>query len=324
MIPALKKHLVAGTLTALLCMAFAVCIASQPASPGPHLSDSVSFNEKAKWLRHHLNDQNCDIVVLGSSMALNNFNADSFRSRWPSKIINTGFWGASPGDALSILRTTLKICTPKLILFPTYFGDYIYNNQKLDFDSFTKFLLDDSITSLIYAYAHNVDLKYFIDNALRSRQANYRDRLLYASLNFDWSGGVGLACQNFIVDSNRWDGHRSFSPLPQPLQESIDAIGELARLAKAHGALFIVAVTPMRLAAEEALPLAPIMSLWEKVEGVIRASEGYFFRGRTEQFNDSLFTDFAHLNICGAKKWTAALLTEFNSTISQRVLSNRR
>jgi hypothetical protein len=91
----------------------------------------------------------------------------------------------------------------------------------------------------------------------------------------------------------------------------------IARMAKERGALFVVAVTPIRQIAEETLNPAAINAMWDKLETVIKRYGGHFTRRRGEQLDDSLFTDFAHLNACGAERWTKALVTEFEPMISK-------
>ena len=106
------------------CGGAAALVASTGADlPAPHLSGSVSFNEKAGWLRVALGQGKCDVLVAGSSMALNNVAAGRLAGEGQS-VINIGSFGVSPEDTLELLRIVTARCAPKLIVMPVYQGDF--------------------------------------------------------------------------------------------------------------------------------------------------------------------------------------------------------
>ena len=111
--------------TILACLGGAAgLVASTGADlPAPHLSRSASFNEKAGWLRGALASGRCDVLVVGSSMALNNVAASRLAGTGHS-VINIGSFGVNPEDTLELLRIVTARCAPRLIVMATYQGDF--------------------------------------------------------------------------------------------------------------------------------------------------------------------------------------------------------
>lgn len=70
--------------------------------PPPNLTDSFSYNEKLFFLSQ--SDLKPEVIVLGSSMALNNINSNALIKRIKSnRVLNLSSWGMNLKDDFELL-----------------------------------------------------------------------------------------------------------------------------------------------------------------------------------------------------------------------------
>lgn len=315
-----RRHLTTAVITIAVCWGLAALVlANLPNAPGPRISGSLSFNEKAKWLRSNLADGTCDVLALGSSIALNSFDGEAVRARYRVKVVNSAYWGMTAVDARNMLTALLPICAPKIVILPTYYGDYSPEQGDFDWLKFARYVGGGRLSG-IWTYLRHMDIFYYLLHAGSRSDVLMNERRVYKSLNFDASGSVNFACENFRVSPQRWDEFRTSKAMPPPNPEKIAALMEIARLLQERGIPFIVAGTPLRPVAEKHLVSSEMTAIWQAIETSVVQQGAVFSRARgAVGYDDKDFADFSHLNACGARKWTNDLL-ERNRDILDRQL----
>lgn len=309
----------ASTYLAVLLLVPLVCTATlivsilffQNELPAPRLSNSSAFNEKARWIRENL-PQKCSTLILGSSMALNNIDADILpRGRFGEQIANVASWGMSMRDSEKMLEAVAPLCKPDAIILVTNFMDFNAAWSK-DIDWV---LIDEYIhqSSYLITYFREFDLRDFL-SAIKSRHKNSKEGTrIYQSLVFDETGTVNLACRNFKIDPRRWDGHKSRKQELDAHQraENIQALHRIAKTVKQMNIKLYVLTPPMRHVAETSFLVDARKTLWDDVKRVVSKSGGVYLQvPGSSEFGDELFVDFAHMNACGAEKFTRQIANE--------------
>ena len=306
----------------VVCWIFVVgTLAMNASAPGPRLSANHAFNEKAKWLRRNLADGKCDVLVLGSSIALNSIDAGSFAERWPNKVVNSGFWGMTSADARAMLAALLQTCQPKLVILPTFHGDFGAEQGSFEWPQFTRYITGGVATN-IWTYARSMDIPYYALHIRDPGDDLLRERRSYQSLNFDRIGSVNFACENFRISPQRWDGYLGKTALPPPDPGKLAALSDIARTLQDRGIPFIVAGVPLRPVAEAALASPPMTAFWQTLETSVVPHGARFMRSLASNgYEDRHFSDFVHLNACGARKWTSELLDLYRDVIDRQLRS---
>ena len=275
--------------------------------PAPHLSSSESFNEKARWL-HKLQAKSCDILVLGSSMALNNIDWAAIQANKPQvSVVNASSWGLTLEESAAMLNTLAPSCKPRLIVLVAYFGDFDYVEQKsINWRLFKDYLQN---TADEFIYLQTANLNYYLSTFLRQKRMVEKGNAIYQSLLFDKTGTVLLNCENFQIEAGRWQGYIKLQNLKaENVKLALQGLSLIEESAKAYHSHLTVIVPPLRPAAEQKSTEIGAEQLWDEVAASVRDAGGDFMRpGLLVAFKDADFADFAHLNACGATKMAEAI-----------------
>lgn len=282
--------------------------------PPPRLSDSESFDFKARWLRGAIADGRCDTLIIGSSMALNNFYYPVFARTNQAKVVNLGSFNMGVEMADKMLSTTLSVCTPSLILYPIYHGDLNSDSRFIDWETFTKYI---SGRPALPIYIRTFDPKSLLNQMKDTRDRRLQGGRVYQSLDFDTSGTVNLSADNFAVDQKRWEGYRAKPVLPAS-QGALHALSHILDTASEKGVRVVVATVPMRQAAEQHFGKTTLNGVWGQVGDKVAERGGKFVRIDNDQrFPDSMYVDFTHLNERGAATWTQIMLDQSREIIAR-------
>lgn len=279
------------------------------ALPAPHLSSSTAFNEKAKWLRT-VTREPCDTLVVGSSMAFNNLKASELpESVFGKKIVNVASWGVYVTETRKMIDIVAPLCRPRNIVFLTNFTDFGASDYKqIDWR-----LFDDYVNAAnpLLPYLENFDLGYFLSARKALKQSRRDGGRVYSSMEWDGTGTVNFACEGFNVSPRRWDGYRYQPPFtPGDAAAGLAALEAIAVSARRNGQKLFVLVSPLRAVAEAAFMPAERERLWRDARSRVEAQGGAFVRiAGSKSFGDTLFADYAHLNGCGADRFTREAMT---------------
>ena len=269
--------------------------------PAPHISVSESFNEKARWLRK-INNNNCDILVLGSSVALNNVDWSLISDLKNKSIINTASWGLTIDESAKLLDVLTPICKPHTIVLVSYFGDFVNEEKKtINWSLFDEYLKTDYEELL---YLKTANFNYYLSSFMSRKRINQKGNSVYQSLLFDNTGTVLLDCENFQIEKARWDSYINLKKLKfNTIHNSLNDLSLLEDKAKRINSEFIVIASPLRPIAKQKSIEIGIEELWSSVELSVLNSGGKFINlANLNELSDADFTDTAHLNACGARK----------------------
>jgi hypothetical protein len=289
---------------AILMLAFFAFVAVfEKDLPAPRISSSESFNEKARWL-HNWGNKKCDVLVIGSSMALNNIDWVSIKPMLKNKsLVNTASWDMTVSKSASMLKYVAPICKPDLIVLVAFFGDFnAKENQPIDWEFFQQYL---GTLPTGFAYLKSADFAYYASTFANLKILASKGNSVYESLNFDETGSVILDCDHFQRSRRRWDGYDRYLSLldKRKVQIELDGLLEIENIAKANRSRLVVIATPLRKTAEEKVANTWATALLGDVAQSVQATGGQFVQaGLLADFPDLDFADFAHLNKCGATK----------------------
>jgi hypothetical protein len=305
----------AATLPALFAALAVLAYVNYDKLPAPWISESMAFNEKARWLDRHLTSGVAtDVLVIGSSMALNNISGPTIQGDLGvHNVVNTGSWGLTTESTRMMFGELLRHIRPNLVVLPVYHGDFrAAPPMEIEWPDFARSLGDGHEASL---YLHNPDVWYYIKSYIDLKEGRALGRTSSTSLDFDTTGGVSLDCFNFHRSEARWNHFKSETFQVNDISSAaLASVGEMARMARDKHIAFWVVVCPMRPEAERTLSLEIRLALWQQVREQVESCGGVFIaKPSSLVLSDADFADYIHLNECGAKTFTAAWLREGRS-----------
>jgi len=276
----------------------------------PKLSDSLAFNVKVRWLREV---QSCDILVLGSSMALNNIDGPELSRLFPGKsVVNAGSWALRLPESRKVFDAMVSKCHPQLVVVPVYYGDFAHaagesiSSKGVDWDRATEYLQGraEGLRGLLKS-----DLRYQLQSYQHLRSPEFNSATDYVSLRLDATGGVLFASEGFHVSQARWNGYESESGEVVDAGEYQELDGLLRDIA-GNRARAIVVNMPMIAAAQRKFDSPGFRLHWQRVASTTRAAGGTFVDLEDMPLADDQFVDFCHLNESGARTVTRKLVSE--------------
>ena len=289
-----------------------------PLKPAPRLSPSLSFNEKIKWLKP--NAESCDILIIGSSIALNDIDGPYLQKELPNySIVNAGAWGLSIAETSNFLEIIAPICNPKVVILAVDYSAFILTPSVQNWSAISKYFERGWLVSES-SYIHNMDaihyLKTYISRSKRAKMGNK----IYDSLNFDQTGGVLLESAGFKIDLKRWDGFLTAVPRSNPLvTNNFEALSKVHKTATNAGAQLIIVTAPLRDIAFKSLPTNITSQLWSEVaiwsidKNVTVLNESKYLK-----LDDSNFVDYDHLNSKGARVLTQKMLQKIKIILGKK------
>lgn len=269
--------------------------------PPPKFSGNIAFNEKIRWARVKLQSQECDTLVIGSSIALNNVDAQALESASRHKVMNLGAWGLEIAGSAKVFDALVNICTPKRVILPVYYGDFAFSPEAAIPDALilTNYLQSKSSSAILHYLRHG-DLFGLWKNYRSLKRYRSVGSTNYQHLVFDPSGSALLACEGFKINMQRWNGFEKRTVHIEP--EAMKAFASFLERAQSLGISVTVAETPMRAQANQALQGS--LHKWHEELAKTAAERGALFLPPPSDFGDAFFTDYTHLNACGAQTWT--------------------
>ncbi len=278
--------------------------------PGPRLSASEAFNEKSAWLRERLTPSACDVLVIGSSVALNDVDGQQLaHSLKTSNIINAASWGLNTEDLPALYAHLSRRCKFRTVILATTYVDFEWHWDKgIDWRTFERYLSG----ARLEPYAQAPDLYYYTSRIT----AGWRDRSHPGnvdSLDFDHGGSVLLSCGKHDLADERVYAYRNHPVVP-PRPAAIAALAQLSAQIRQDGARFIIVSTPVAAVARARFgPSLP--NFWQPIETLAKQQGIPFIYGQTQlALEDALFVDYLHLNRCGAQTFTRWLIDSLPPT----------
>ncbi len=292
----------------------------------PRISASVAFNEKARWIGEALKrNPSPDVLVVGSSMALNNFDGVSYGEITPRRsVMNLGSWGMGLEEDEKLLHLVAAEIEhpPSEVIVPVWFGDFGSESDKEIDWAACRHVLECDETALMYAL--NLDPEYYLDVYRKKRENAKTGNRTYTSLLFDRSGSTLFSTDDFQITVARWNGHGPGMLATRPTRGSIEAVTRLARWCAEKGIRFCVVVCPLRPGAEVFLEKEMRPGLWPSVQRAVAANGGVFVQLQDgSQWTRADFVDFDHLRAAAAKRFTLQIAAALAGAPAQKPLFYR-
>ena len=290
------------------CIYFSLSILIKEIYNEPILTSSVSFDMKMKFLKNQ-NRKHVNILAIGSSMTLNNFNSDVLDSNFEisEEYLNLGAWGLQITDILNISKYFIPKYTPKLIIITTSLTDF--ENDKSYFQIPEGKVLDSYFSgNNTGLFLKHVDINSYID-----RENEIKNSLIgnfdYKCLKFDKFGGVSLDIPISKIEISRWN--RSVL-MPKEIQ--YDALKELINYLSALNIKLVLVQCPIKMKNETITEDSRIIESHIKRLNEMFAGSKHLFLNLLD-LNDYLESDFCdtyHLNKTASIKFTLKVIKSFN------------
>lgn len=265
---------------------------------------SISYDFKIRFVKAQLADSQFDTLIVGSSMALNNIDADVLEtSSAVHKVLNLSSWGMATSECLQLLQM-LDLSGVKQVVHSAQYFDYVGEVDKvLDQDELVRYLNG------------GWPLKTYFQNISRLPQNvwdyldlgnEYGDSRTQAFLGFDDSGGVNFERDGFLINQRKWEEIPAIPTVPVG-DAYFEHLLEMQKFLGEKGIQLVVVTPPFRqeLLAQSDEFREFFTAHKDYLEQLSR-SKGFLYIDAHErlEFDDRFFVDASHLDSVGAHRMT--------------------
>jgi hypothetical protein len=281
----IRKISIILAISAIIIISLVYLLSNKERNNFLFVSTSISCNAKATHALQSPKFKTAQLLLVGSSMTLNNISAGLLEDSLKLITYNTASWGMKLGDFINIIQTD---------------KEYIYMN--ISFIDFEKTWIEKK-----YGYPLDQN-KFFIElNILGDFQTfkqqisdfnaytNKQSKFDYTNLKFDDNGSVLFPKENFHIDSNRWNEKpKCFSNEDE--NRFIETLGKI--IEKNKKATIIISFSPSREVFYDKNNSIKINVLFNRIKE--KYNHIYCFNYYDLQYPDSFFVDNSHFNDHGA------------------------
>jgi hypothetical protein len=312
---ALAALILIGLPASFLCWAY-----SQGRLVAPALTGNLCFDEKALFL-HNRPDKQCDVLVIGSSMALNNVESQSLLKHLPAgtRLLNAGAWNMKIGQTRALLECLLGVYRPRIVILvcgPMDFYGTPWQSQFFDASEVKQFINGSSYW--IPVLLRHFDLRYYVKwsfSILESRTS----RKDYFSVMFDAWGGIPLEISFPQVNERRWN----LKVDPEELDPSqYEELARLADVVRSKGLNLICIQPPMRRGSVPVGDTAAVDEHWRRMETILSSRGFRLWNLHAIGLSDEYFADYSHLNEKGVVPFSEIVGRELESQWSKRSVAS--
>ncbi len=286
------------TITLFIIISTILYFYSQKANSFLFVSNSASYNLKAGFLHKNLETfKKSKIVVLGSSMGLNNINSKMVQDSLRLPTINLSSWGLK----LSNFRE-FDIWDSKIIIYNIQFPDF----GKAEIEIKNGFSFEINKAQELVNIAS--DIQTFLK---QQDEANWHlsdtTNTKYNSCNYDECGSVLFSDLNFNIDSARWnlDNFKANGIDDAKLAEFVLASKEIIESHPKHRKI-IITFSPARRVFYNKVRSLYVYRLGLLLK--VHCPSVIFINEYDTYFDDRLFVDNCHFNRSGATKFTGNII----------------
>ncbi len=272
--------------------------------PAPRITNNLSINEKAMFLRERATPQ-VNILALGSSMTQINLSTKAVLEHFgDTAYFNFSCWGMDVKQANELARLCVPRLRPKLYLMSSNLMDFSLDPSRSDIDP--PKVADLAFGgSLLNAYLSRPALAYYL-RQMETNKTRFTDPSSYECLMFDAHGGVSLNVEEHRVDQALLD-------VPPPTADKLDSTQYVAfealcaYLEQEHVAL-VYLLSPYRSGLHSPETDRTIAIHTARVKEIL-ARHGHRYADTEDmRWADSLYCDASHFNEPGAYAFSKAVL----------------
>ncbi|MBN2789753.1 MAG: hypothetical protein JXR69_06160 [Candidatus Delongbacteria bacterium] len=283
--------------------------------PAPYFSNSISFNEKIEFLKEK-DLLEIQTVVIGSSMSLNNVDSKVMSEYFgKTKYLNLASWGFKISDGKEYISNMLKYFPDlRLIIISANFMDISdkLQNITVDYTSIDRFLNNNLG---IFNYFAWFNLKYYKDNYQLNNERKKRINT-YQTLDFDENGGALLDIDKNHINKLRWKKDVTEFDISDRELKNLESMIEL--LSK-NNIRFVLVISPQRSSLIDSTKQLSIDRKIRKISSIVKKKNSFFINSYEKGlWDDSLYVDYAHFNLKGARKFTEFIVDELKKKLNER------
>jgi hypothetical protein len=296
---------------AAACLSFLVFVGSalvyadkQGRLAPPPLTGNMCLDEKARLVRA-LASEGCDVLVAGSSMALNNIASEPLVQQLPrgARLLNIGAWGMKISETREWIEHVRAITKPTYIVLVVGPMDFYsgYANSQNTFQEDVRGFLRGAPYALYIA--RHFDIVYYLSSYFSIDRAR-RNRDHYQSLAFDAWGGLPLNVHYPAVDPVRWNQ----KVVPELFNDAqYNELRLLASTLRKAGVTLYCVQPPLRKSSIAPGTRPEVESHWNRIARILAEEGQQFLNLHNElELDDAFYADYSHLNARGATIFTNA------------------
>jgi hypothetical protein len=267
--------------------------------------DHISFDAKAKFIRDHVDTNEIDTIVVGSSLALNNVAGVVLekKSKKCKHVLNLSAWSIDAPQVEQLLELVEDFPKLERIIYSGQFTSFNFGNRFKRFDTeFIKKYILNTLNPVAYAsFVMNAckDIS-FCKNREKEWEEKYMDNTNFGYLNFDHTGSAPLHIYGKDIIKSRWTKTDGATQNPNALK----ALRRMAKKAQEKKIYFYLVGQPYRQAQIDKHPhIQNIMKIFPKnMKKLLDPFGGVFLNVHDNlHLSDDYFADRSHLNDKGSE-----------------------
>ncbi len=267
--------------------------------------DHISFDAKVKFIRDHVDIDQIDTIVIGSSLALNNVQGVVLEknSKKCKHVLDMSVWSIDAPQVEQILE--LSSIFPKLerIIYSGQFTSFNHANRFKKFDiPFLKKYMQNKLNPLEYSsfIANSCkDISFCMDRK-KEWKKEYMDNTKFSFLDFDHTGSAPLHIYGKDIIKSRWTKTDGATQNPNAYK----SLARMAKKAQENNIKFYFVQQPYRQAQiDKHKHIQNIMKTFPKnIKNILNKYNAKFFNIHDKlHLSDAYFADRSHLNDKGGK-----------------------
>jgi len=288
----------------------------------PPITNRISFDAKLKFVREHIDPDQIDTIIVGSSIGLNNVIGSKLED-YSEKVhhaLNLSVYEATTLEAEQILELAEAFPNVKRIIYSVQYSDLPHAKRYDNYNPeiLRKFMRNElspvALSQLLFNACNNIP--FCVEREKKWKNEHMQsDKFTY--LGFDHTGSVPLKIYKGKGVGGRW-----YLPHPGIMHpESFHAIARMAAKARKNGIEFYVAHQPYRpeLYSKHKSVRDAIKYFDDKIMSIVSKHGGVLIQLQKLPLNDYQFADRTHLNDKGA----ALATKEIARTIDKHEKTNK-
>lgn len=280
----------------LLCTMFFIIFLNKYMGVPLRFSNSISYDSKLLFISK--NKIQPKILIIGSSMGLNNVNSNIISQFYATNnILNISSWGSKVHEVFELLQN-IDLSKVELVIYPhqyfDFYGESITIYNKKDVSNYLKkdFVFNSYLNTFFSLSSNFKDYIYWKKRFLNKKK--------YSSLIFNTYGDVNLNFEKGYISQKRWNAVTNVDILESHFLELV----KMKKFLDKKKIKLLLIKTPFR---KEIFNLEKFKiqskEYDEKLSELrIKYNINYINTQNLLNLNDQFFVDSSHLNSNGASK----------------------
>jgi hypothetical protein len=294
---------------AMITAAWLLYARSVGLDPPAHITNSLSLNEKLRFVRHN-HRYDCQVMAIGSSMTQCNLASAPLIEALgsPEAYLNVASWGTKPADVHTVLRVLLRKRSPRSVIIVTSPMDF-YEGPGANVDPESLDRWGESYMDGTMSWWAGQLLQFQLNRVVRDSwrlAQRRRSNRWYGSFVFDEGGAAPTDIRYPNVDHARWNTKLQ----PERCHDThYQGMARIADDLQNRGTRLIVVQAPIRADAISPEAEAGLETYCRRLQKILEDRDGLFVNmHRLMSPGQDLFTDYSHLNVEGAMMLSRRLL----------------